>query len=343
MAGANGIVKYPECDREEYINLKSKDTIFHQKYTVNSVTASPVANSFIVDDMSLSAATPNAFTISGTSADTGGILAGKSLNIIGSQWEIQVTNSDLVNDKVITLPVGFVPATITVPAGMTMFYTFEVTSTNPEVIELKLALPGGGTVAVVTTFTGAQGTVQNGPALVATTGDYFDDMVTIDTNIPGVITGATNVQQALTLLSNTPYLVLPITATVLAAAPGWVTLNLGPAVASKGNWPVLANIITDGNTYNATILDITGAISTSVGVPAAAGQLQVRIVANSTAAIGTSDNENDQTGGVQQSSVEVQYYQSPSTTYEVQANNLLGAIVTVSGTLIISTQGNINP
>jgi len=180
-------------DREEYIVLKTKDTLFHQVYNQLVVTSSPIPTSALLDDIYVDALSPNAITVSGTVVDLGGILASRSLNQPGSQWTINIDNQDPVNDKVFTLPAGVSPATITVPANTYTSYTFEVVNNNPEQIRLIQSLPGGSGTSIVTSFTGAQGNVQAGPALVATAGDYTSTMVTNLSAVPGAtVTDALN-------------------------------------------------------------------------------------------------------------------------------------------------------
>lgn len=190
MAGANGILKFARTDREGYLDpLLYRGTPFQMVDPLPvGVLASPIPNASILSDILLLPATPSPLVISGTAADVGGLLATMSLNQVGSKWEIIIQNSDPVNPKVITLPAGFNPASITVPANGYYLYTWEVLSTAPQSIQLITELPGTGGGAAVTTFNG-----RPGPVILPAAGDYSSTMVTNLSTVPGAdVTTALN-------------------------------------------------------------------------------------------------------------------------------------------------------
>lgn len=181
MSGGNQIAKYAKVDRNNYLSpLQYIGTPFQLidpppfDVVTNTIPTTTILNDILVD-----AGSPNAITVTGTAAGVGAILSVTSLNHIGERWTMGITNNDAVS-KVITLPTGFVPATITVPPGFSQ-YTFQVDSTSPEVISLILTTgaAAAGAVAGVTSFNGRTGPVVSVP------GDYTDAQITNTTTVPG--------------------------------------------------------------------------------------------------------------------------------------------------------------
>lgn len=245
MSGGTDKIKVQRVDRENYIhNLKTYDTSLHLKPTVPLISIATITPAQFVHDLRFNPATPNAVTVTGTLADLFNALIGTgtlpnpgAVIQMGSQWTIQIQNTDLVNPKVITLPAGFTPATLAVPANSYNEYTFEITSTAPALASLVFTLnnsPAGP--MAVSSFNGRIG------AVVPVTGDYTDQQ------IDHVIGGTTNAN--LNNYAPSPAQVFDIENYLAQYAPGPIAQTTfgGPQAIPKNVWtPVTTTGFLDNN------------------------------------------------------------------------------------------------
>lgn len=195
MSGGNQIYKFAKVDRNDYLNpLQYIGTPFQLISPIPSpITTATILYSKILQDLLFTAATPNALSFLGptgvaaTAADVGAALSVNSLNQIGERWTMGITNTDAVS-KVVTLPAGFIPATITVPPGFSQ-YTFQVDSVQPEVISLINTTGAAVTAAIggVTSWNGRVGPV------IPLPGDYNSTQITNLSTVAGAdVTTALN-------------------------------------------------------------------------------------------------------------------------------------------------------
>lgn len=133
MAGANGVTKYLNCDRNNAVpNLKHIGAIYKTPQTRrivgSNISALDITNDIMFDNNSISPLTgPTALQIFNQ-------LSNLYKTNPETEWTIEIRNEDAVQ-KVINLP-GFTPNSITVPANTTGDVTFRVLTTNPPTYEI---------------------------------------------------------------------------------------------------------------------------------------------------------------------------------------------------------------
>lgn len=200
MSGANHVKKFQEVDRENYVHeLHYFGTLFHMRENIPAVNLANLTGDQLLQELLLTSLTPNALNgpttaqlFSAFEHDVhGGFLAP------GSQWSIVIQNTDAVA-KVITMPAGWTPATITIPANSYGVYTFQIDSLSPQAISLVLV--SGSTPPGVAGVSSFQGVNSGGPrtgAVVAVAGDYNTDMVLSAPGVPmsDVVVAGTTVSQ----------------------------------------------------------------------------------------------------------------------------------------------------
>lgn len=151
MSGSNGIVKYARVNREdEIIDPKFRGTIYSQNPTIVSVTNANLSAAQMMSNLFLDATTPNALTAPLTSTELA-FLSTQYLTTDGSSWTVTIHNNDPVNAKVITLPAGWTPTTVTIGPDSTSELTWVVTNGAAVPPQISLLAQVNSTSAVFST------------------------------------------------------------------------------------------------------------------------------------------------------------------------------------------------
>jgi hypothetical protein len=223
------------------------------------------------------------------------------------------------------------------------------TAVGPPAVWGAWSLVGGG-AAAVTTFTGAQGNVQTGPALVATAGDYNASMITY-TPSGNVPPADVTVQSALDYVQI--YAPMPASSCGLTTNPTVIPIGAWTVVpttfqplnsrsgAPGGSWAAGGggNGVTDIQTaaIPATrLIQVSASVSTSP-IGAAAGTFGLRIM-RSGVAFAQNIVEDDRTGAAQLVTVCGQVQANLNDVYTIQVINNTTAVFNIVAVEMFTTQ-----
>lgn len=203
MAGANGIAKFAEWDRENHlVPLAFTGPTFHKR-NIYAPTGVVVLTGFqMLMDLLFTVATNSPITGPSVAETMNAIRASGGQTVDGYQFTINIENTDPVNPKTINFPAGWSPAALVIPAASYGTYTFELgaTTTSNPTITLKSTLIGSPPGSPgVTSFNGRVG------AVVSVLGDYNTNLVTNVSSVPGVTVGNAldNLQNQVNALDST--------------------------------------------------------------------------------------------------------------------------------------------
>lgn len=119
MSGSNGIVKYLKVNREDEVSdLVTRSSRLHQM-DISNITQANISGIEFLADLAFSNLTPNALNAPSIAELRAALQLTVKMEPMVTTWTDLWANNDIV-DKVITLPAGYFPTSITIPPQSVM-------------------------------------------------------------------------------------------------------------------------------------------------------------------------------------------------------------------------------